>query len=108
MDRTSDIKASLMAFYNAEQNKKYIYFGALGLWVLTLTFCFTLISLFLNNKSEGYFYIMIIFSMPLIFGVTYLKDHSFLAVPRKDFGFTSNGATMESKDEPYLRTTDML
>lgn len=108
MDRATDIKATLTAFYNTEQNKKYIYFGALGLWTLTLIFCFSLISLFLSTKSEASFYIMLIFSQPLIFGATYLKDHCFLAVPRKDFGFMSSGIAVETMDEPYLRTNEML
>lgn len=58
-------------FYNAEQNKKPIYHAVLGLWVFMLTLFHSLASLFASNESKVGFYMTVIISMPLLYGVTH-------------------------------------
>lgn len=58
-------------FYNAEQNKKPIYYAVLGLWVFTLTLFHLLFSLFASSESKLGLYMTLIISMPLLYGVTH-------------------------------------
>ena len=90
-------------FYNAEQNKKYVYGGALALWTLSISFCFSLLALLINATSKTWFYVMFLLAIPIICATTHFLLHSLLAVPLRDLGLTE-----PISDEPYLRTSEML
>ena len=59
----------ILAFYNAEQNKKLIYHVVMGINVFVLTLFHSLISIFATRDSLVAFYITLIISMPVIYGL---------------------------------------
>lgn len=71
----------LLAFYNAEQNKRLIYHVALGVWLFAMVLCNTLLALFVDSVSRTPFYATLFLSLPVLYGLTHFLLLCFISVP---------------------------
>ena len=59
------------AYYGADQNKRLVYHIVIGLWILTLTLCHFLLSLFPLSEGRVFAYGILFFAVPLLYGMTH-------------------------------------
>lgn len=71
----------LVAFYNAEQNKRLVYHAVLGAWLFFMVLCNTLLALFVDATGRAPFYVTLILSLPILYGLTHFVLICFVAVP---------------------------
>ncbi len=60
---------TIQTYYHAEQNKKMIYYGVIGLFVFTLALRDALLAIFATSNTL--YYMSFIFTLPLIYGATH-------------------------------------
>lgn len=81
---TLEIPASRKAlsdWYNAEHNKRFIYWLSLVVWVVLFLFMFTILPLTATSNYRVTFYLPLVIFMPLLFLTTHwliqcaLSDH---------------------------------
>ena len=101
------------AYYGAEQNKRLVYHIVLGLWILTLTLCHLLLSLFPLSEGRASAYVILFFTMPLLYGVTHWLFVCLLSVPLSELSLcghksgTQNPAIYSVGDDHDVRISGM-